>query len=96
MKTCSKCKKNKNYSDFNKQSTSKDGHGSWCKQCQKDSYKANKIYKFPPKEKDGKIHCTKCLTYLDKELFPKNKFSWCKKCQYEYDQKKNRFKKIYA
>jgi hypothetical protein len=88
MKTCSKCKKNKNYSDFNKQSSSKDGYGSWCKQCQKDGYKSKKIYKFPPKEKDGKIYCTQCKMYLDSLAFPKTKKSWCKACQKEYDQKK--------
>jgi hypothetical protein len=94
MKNCSKCKKNKNYSDFNKHPTSKDGYGSWCKQCQKDNYRSKKTYKFPPKEKDGKIYCTQCSMYLDPSSFPEKKKSWCKPCQKEYDQKKIDLKRI--
>ena len=94
MKTCSKCKKNKKYSDFNKQSSSKDGHGSWCRSCQKEGYRSKKIHKFPPKEKNGKIFCTQCKTYLDPLSFPKTKKSWCKPCQKEYDQVKIDKKRI--
>lgn len=96
MKTCSNCKKNKNYSDFNKQSTSKDNYGSWCRQCQKDSYKAKKVYKFPPKEKNGQLYCTQCHTYLDLDLFNERNKSWCKKCQKEYDQIKIDAKRVMA
>jgi hypothetical protein len=94
MKSCSRCKKNKNYSDFNRHPSSKDGHGSWCKQCQKDDYTSKKIYKFPPKEKDGKIYCTQCSMYLDPLSFPKIKKSWCKQCQKEYDQNKIDLKRV--
>ena len=36
MKTCTLCKTEKPHSEFYKQKTSKDGHGSWCKPCQRD------------------------------------------------------------
>lgn len=33
MKTCSKCKQNKNWDEFNKVATRKDGHHPYCKSC---------------------------------------------------------------
>ncbi len=35
MKTCSKCKEEKDYSDFYKNSTRPDGLTYWCKECTK-------------------------------------------------------------
>lgn len=42
MKICSKCKKEKNFIEFNKNKKSKDGHFSWCKLCVKAHYLLNR------------------------------------------------------
>jgi hypothetical protein len=46
MKTCLKCKETKPYTEFNKQSTAKDSHFSYCRPCNKTyrqtNYKENK------------------------------------------------------
>ncbi len=78
FKKCSKCKEIKPFSEFNKNSASKDGYKYYCRKC------TNK-----PKEElpDGYKRCTKCkdIKSLD-EFFnePRNKTngksSACKKC----------------
>lgn len=40
MKTCSSCSVEKNLSEFHKQSKSKDGHQTRCKECNKEQRKA--------------------------------------------------------
>jgi len=46
MKTCSKCKLEKELYEFNKDKNKKDGHCNWCKTCNKENmksyYKSNK------------------------------------------------------
>lgn len=39
MKTCARCKQEKPKDRFFRQKTSKDGHGSWCKDCMKENLK---------------------------------------------------------
>jgi len=46
VKICSKCKKEKSYSEFHAKAESSDGHSSWCKDCRK--IYQDKIY---PKKK---------------------------------------------
>jgi len=43
-KTCTKCKKNKDISQFWKQADSRDGHHTWCKSCKKHKPKIT-VYK---------------------------------------------------
>ena len=45
-KTCSKCKRTKPFSDFYSDIRSKDGYGSWCKDCQ-----SNYLYAYNRSEK---------------------------------------------
>lgn len=51
MKTCTKCKENKNLSDFYKCKTQKDGLNFWCKTCMKRHFLENKSKKSEYDEK---------------------------------------------
>jgi hypothetical protein len=42
MKTCYKCKEEKNYSEFNKNKSNKDGYQDGCRMCTKIHYQQNK------------------------------------------------------
>ena len=71
MKTCTMCKKEKPYSEFHKDSHTKDGCVSRCKQC-RNSGKPRK----PPKLLTSVI-CEKCKG----EFTPSsNRQKWCKVC----------------
>lgn len=48
MKNCSKCKFNKEQSEFYRSSKSKDGLSSWCKQCNKDYGKIRRKQGYKP------------------------------------------------
>lgn len=93
MKTCSKCKKEKDYSSFSK---SGKYYNSWCNECraksEKEKRKKSGIKEKPaPKIKDN-FHkeCLKCNEILHVDEFHKNKrgklgrASYCKKCNGEY------------
>ena len=43
MKTCYRCKIEKDHASFDLKKSAKDGLQIWCKQCKKDSYQANKV-----------------------------------------------------
>jgi len=60
MKTCSKCKENKELNDFNSNKKRKDGLTSWCKECirkrSKEHYKNNvDLYKDKVKKSRQKL-----------------------------------------
>ncbi|MGF6951914.1 hypothetical protein QF028_004419 [Neobacillus sp. B4I6] len=42
MKTCSKCNKQKDYSDFSKDNSKSDGYRPDCKECKNNRYQANR------------------------------------------------------
>jgi hypothetical protein len=81
MKQCTKCLKQKPYSDFHKKRSVGDGHAYHCKACVRDyDLKENDSKRvYPRKEKDGLIHCRKCEQYLDKSKFW-GKLTYCKDC----------------
>lgn len=75
MKTCSKCKAEKPYEAFNRQSASLDGRQSWCRECTKGSPSAS-----------GAATCSRCgspkprsLMCCDTCLVPAEKH--CTKCK---------------
>lgn len=76
MKTCTKCKQEKPYSEFATNKTKKDGHNYDCKQCHKiyrdKHYKDNKIYYI----KKAADYTAKTKKYIN-ELKEK---SCCSKC----------------
>lgn len=44
VKTCRKCKTNKPFEDFTKNTRNKDGFSTWCRACEKLKYQENKDY----------------------------------------------------
>lgn len=52
MKTCRKCSTEKSLDDFYKQKTSSDGHGAYCKECNKNEVKKY-VRDNPEKSKDS-------------------------------------------
>ena len=82
MKSCSRCKKTKPYSDFNKRNASKDGHSGYCKECANNYNKTryDKTYTgvFPKKIVDGLYNCRHCNKY-----FPENEMHMVKNRGYE-------------
>jgi len=98
MKTCSKCKETKPYSDFVKNSQSPDGHFWWCKDCQQAYHKARYISK--PRKKpyctDTEKQCSRCKQIKPLDAFYKNKKTAggvsciCKACQHKDDIKRSR------
>lgn len=93
MKNCYKCKKNKNFDQFYKNSASKDGHSHYCKDCQNE-YKRNKRGSTKRYSKRGFVsnthkECTQCRQIKTIGEFAKNSgvasgiHSWCKVCMTE-------------
>lgn len=84
MKVCTKCKEEKDESDFDKDITKKDGLYCSCKKCRKEIREK----KHPPKIPVKSTHkiCSRCKEEKNKCEFSKstrekNGFqSWCKKC----------------
>lgn len=52
MKTCTKCKNDKDYSEFAKRSAARDGYASWCKLCFAENARVK--YKDDPAERARK------------------------------------------
>ena len=91
-KICSKCGKEKEIEKFVKDKNKKDGYRSYCKECENLKRRKTPI---KPKAKEGFKICAKCNKELLLECFNKRNgkyFSYCKKCEREYD--KNRYKHI--
>lgn len=88
IKTCSKCKQDKDIEQFNKKKASKDGHDSMCKQCQHKYDEARKdkrreyhrIYSSKYYE-DNKEH----LKEKQREYYQNNKEHY-----YEYEKERNK------
>ncbi len=85
MKLCSKCKKRKDESEFNKNSNSKDGMQYWCKKCKREYryryYRRNRgsvkkyfVYEERHRTIDGvkQKRCSKCKKWKDEIQFSKN------------------------
>lgn len=73
MKTCSKCKIEKEFSEFHKNKYSKDGHKSRCKSCrsieEKLYYKdANILYKVNERRKTNKSYLENNKKYREKNI----------------------------
>ena len=76
VKTCSKCKVEKDESEFYKDKNKKDGVKPNCKSCEK----VRKIKDVIP---DGYSKCTKCGAVKEDVEFPKNR-GQCKTCRAAY------------
>lgn len=81
MKTCTKCQKLKNFSDFHKKKSTIDGYAHFCKLCVREyDLKRNRPNnKLPIKINGTKIHCRKCERYLDKSAFW-GQLTYCREC----------------
>jgi len=92
MKICSKCKVEKPFDEFYKQSSSKDGHNSWCKHCTKHR---QILEKTNPIDLNNKI-CSKCKLEKPLSNFAKTKkiksgyISICKKCRWATEKKRRK------
>jgi len=93
MKHCSKCNTNKDYSQFHKQASAKDGYHYWCKECRSnyDSQRYDKKRKYPKIEYNdkGERQCRKCSGWF-KPL--KRDRSWCQACLKEHGLVTNLYK----
>lgn len=81
MKTCTKCQTLKNFSDFHKKNSTKDGYAHWCKSCVReyDTKEHDNKRVLPRKQQGNLIHCRKCEEYLDKSKFWGN-LTYCRDC----------------
>lgn len=90
MKQCTKCLNIKNFSDFHKKASTKDGYANWCKVCVREydlkEHDSKRVY--PRKESNGLIHCRSCEQYLDKSKFS-GTLSYCKDCSKFLGHKNN-------
>ncbi len=72
MKRCPKCSTVKEAKEFSVSVASKDGLGSYCKDCAKSynkkRYREKNVYAkiLPAKRVDGKYHCRHCNQYFDR------------------------------
>lgn len=75
MKQCTKCLKQKPYSDFHKKKQINDGYAYHCKECVRsyDSKEHDSKRVYPKKYLDGKMHCRSCNEYFDKDKFTMRK-----------------------
>ena len=74
MKTCSKCKEDKELIYFNKRSESKDGYRNVCKKCMPK-------YKYDKPLDNGPMMCTTCKEVKPFDDFYKTVEKICKECQ---------------
>ncbi|MDU0441539.1 HNH endonuclease [Staphylococcus haemolyticus] len=72
MKKCSKCKKIKSYDEFHKNSQTKDGYRSYCKECRKEYRRINKD-KIREREKKRYLKNQKKLVQKAKEYRERNR-----------------------
>lgn len=72
MKTCSICKKEKDYSDFYKNKSRKDGHSVDCKLCRKDYFRKSKNVRieYLQRNKERIKEWRKINTKINKEKNP--------------------------
>ena len=90
MKRCSKCNRNKDYSEFHRQTSSKDGFHYWCKKCRSayDSDRYDKRRKLPVLKIDQvqeKRECRKCrrMKQFADYLVKGKKHTYCNDCRKE-------------
>lgn len=85
MKCCSRCKVEKDESEYHKQSSAFDGHCPVCKKCRSDYY----LGKLFPKRTVKK--CSKCLANKQIHEFTgrtgKLTYSWCEACRNDIAQR---------
>lgn len=94
MKTCQKCKENKDFSQFRVNKNNKSGYASYCYDCaraySKEYHKKRYNTKYPTEKTVGDTRiCTLCNEYKPFSEFKHKKYSWCNICQKEYDRKRN-------
>tara|TARA_R110002153_G_scaffold269051_1_gene434397 strand:+ start:65 stop:895 length:831 start_codon:yes stop_codon:yes gene_type:complete len=108
MKKCSKCKLEKEFSEFNKTKSCKEGLSSYCKSCNVITLKewrfnnpspsTIRIYKSKELAKElllkGKKKCSKCKEIKSKTLFYNStKQKQCKSCIRDYHKKRRNKKR---
>jgi hypothetical protein len=83
MKQCSKCLKQKPYSDFHKKKAINDGYAYHCKACVReyDMKEHDPKRVLPRKQKDGLVHCRHCEQYLDRSNFWGKDLTYCRPCK---------------
>lgn len=86
MKICSKCGTNKTYSEFHKQTSSKDGYTTWCKACRAevDSKRYDPKRKYPKivYNENGERQCRGCEKWFKPQQRNKNR-TYCFDCRKE-------------
>ena len=88
-KACANCREAKSINLFVKDKSKKDGYKNKCKKCENLSRRKTPI---PPIPKEGYKNCTKCKEEKQLSQFnlrttwgEKKPFSWCMKCEREYN-----------
>ena len=107
-KLCSRCKQWKYYSEFHKNSRTKDGLSGWCKKCEKKStgYKRKSDRKYIRYEDRHRVVngqkeklCSKCEKWKAENQFVRDRSNrdglgaWCRACSYKTNGKSHRLKK---
>lgn len=99
-KVCSKCKIEKDLSNFDKNKCAKDGYNSWCKQCKQKEYYKKKGLEVPEVKipKQGYKFCQKCGKEKPLSEFCNNgKHSYCYGCnKLYYQENKDRLKAYFS
>lgn len=72
LKICSKCKRALPYGSFSKNSSSKDGYNSYCKECYKE-YRTEHKDELSQKEKEWRENNKEHKSEVSKEYYQKNK-----------------------
>ena len=84
MKFCSKCQETKEYSEFYKQTNTKDGYHCWCKKCRSeyDSKKYDTKRKYPKitYNDKGERQCRSCSGWFKPQERNKNR-TYCYECR---------------
>lgn len=88
LKTCSKCKQEKDIEQFNKKKASKDGHDSMCKQCQHEYDEARKEKRKEYRKNYGPKYYENHKEYLkekQRQYYQNNKEHY-----YEYEKERSK------
>lgn len=100
-KICSKCKKRKSFSEFNKNKSKKDGYHNWCKDCRKKYRQSHKKEIKEYKKKYYQDHIEEIKEYREshkqeiKEYWQKYREEHMDSIlEYSYDYYKNRWDKF--